>query len=72
MALTLTQYTTSKMLLLRQVDDFAVAHKYPSASEKVISNIQSKMTIQTLPWDLTSRYNGINIEQMQYSTSNYQ
>ena len=59
--------TGKKVLLLRQVDDFAVACEDKDTAEKVIESINSKMTIKGVKQlGLIDRFNGVDILQSRH------
>ena len=54
--------TGKKVLLLRQVDDFAISCQDEALCEEVIADIQSEMTIAINKLGRLSRFNGVDIE----------
>ena len=55
--------TDKKVLLLRQVDDFAISCADEKLCEEVIADIQSEMTIAINKLGRLTRFNGVDIEQ---------
>jgi hypothetical protein len=58
--------TGKKVLLLRQVDDFAISCQDEALCEQVIADIQSEMTIAINKLGRLSRFNGVDIEQTRH------
>ena len=58
--------TNKKVLLLRQVDDFAVACEDAATAKHVIAQINDRMTISVKELGEISRFNGIDIQQTRY------
>ena len=63
--------TGKTVLFLRQVDDFAVACEDKATATTVISNINSKMTIDVKELGLISRFNGIDVQQSMHFVKLY-
>ena len=57
--------TGKTVLFLRQVDDFAVACQDSKLAQEIISEINSKMTINVKQLGIISRFNGVDVEQTQ-------
>jgi deoxyuridine 5'-triphosphate nucleotidohydrolase len=55
--------TGKRVLFLRQVDDFAVSCQDRSTAQDVISQINSKMTIEVKELGTIERFNGIDVDQ---------
>ncbi len=55
--------TGKTVLFLRQVDDFAIACENSDLARKVISDIDSSMSIEVKYLGLISRYNGVDVTQ---------
>ena len=55
--------TGKEVLLLRQVDDFAISCEDDEVSKACIQAINSKMTIEVKELGLISRFNGIDVDQ---------
>jgi len=55
--------TGKKLLLLRQVDDFAISCADRSLAQDVIDAIDSKMSIKVTELGLITRFNGIDVDQ---------
>ena len=58
--------TEKKVLLLRQVDDFAISCEDERLCEEVIADIQSEMTIAINKLGRLTRFNGVDIEQTRH------
>ena len=58
--------TDKKVLLLRQVDDFAISCEDEKLCEEVIADIQSEMTIAINKLGRLTRFNGVDIEQSRH------
>ena len=58
--------TEKKVLLLRQVDDFAISCQDEKLCEEVIADIQSEMTIAINKLGRLTRFNGVDIEQTRH------
>ena len=58
--------TEKKVLLLRQVDDFAISCQDEKLCEEVIADIQSEMTIAINKLGRLNRFNGVDIEQTRH------
>ena len=58
--------TSKKVLLLRQVDDFAISCEDEKLFKEVIADIQSEMTIAINKLGRLSRFNGVDIEQTRH------
>jgi hypothetical protein len=57
--------TGRKVLLIRQVDDFAISCQDTKTALDVIEKINSKMTIVVKQLGMIDRFNGVNVLQMQ-------
>ena len=55
--------TGKSILLLRQVDDFAVACQDTTIAQQVINDINTKMTISVKELGTLTRFNGVDVEQ---------
>ena len=55
--------TGKRVLFLRQVDDFAIACETQEIANMVVTDINSKMTIDVKHLGLITRYNGVDVEQ---------
>ena len=55
--------TGKEVLLLRQVDDFAISCEDDEVAQACIQAINSKMTIEVKELGLISRFNGIDVDQ---------
>jgi hypothetical protein len=54
------------LLLLHQVDDFAIACKDTKIAEGVIKTIECKMTIKVHSLGIITQFNGVDVQQTQY------
>ena len=63
--------TEKKVLLLRQVDDFAISCQDDKLCEDVIADIQSEMTIAINKLGRLTRFNGVDIEQTRHYVKLY-
>ncbi|GFH58223.1 hypothetical protein CTEN210_14699 [Chaetoceros tenuissimus] len=58
--------TGKTVIFLRQVDDFAVACETKDIATQVISDINSKMSIDVKELGVISRYNGVDVSQTRH------
>ena len=63
--------TGKRVLLLRQVDDFAISCEDEALCEEVIQDINSEMTIEITKLGKISRFNGVDVEQTRHYVKLY-